>query len=75
MNWMIDGANGDLYRTAMNYPQLQNAADEWEIERKLGRKSQSRQPLFAAARSKFVAAFAKLDAAFRAGPAVQEKLS
>ncbi len=75
MNWMIDGANGDLYRTAMNYPQLQNATDEWEIERNLGAKSQSRQPLFAAARGKLAAAFAKLDAAFRAGPAVQEKLS
>jgi hypothetical protein len=38
MNWMIDGANGDLYRTAMGYPAQREAADEWEIERTIGRK-------------------------------------
>jgi hypothetical protein len=32
MHWMIDGAHGDLYRTAMGYPELQNH-DEWAIER------------------------------------------
>ena len=75
MNWMIDGANGDLYRTAMNYPQLQNATDEWKIERNLGRNAHVRQPLLAGARSKLVTVFAKLGVALRAGPAVQEKLS
>ena len=33
MNWMIDGAYGDLYRQAMGYSQLQ-PLDEWEIERR-----------------------------------------
>lgn len=33
MNWMIDGAHGDLYREAMGYPRQHTAADEWEIER------------------------------------------
>ena len=33
MNWMIDGAYGDLYRQAMGYSQLQ-PHDEWEIERR-----------------------------------------
>jgi hypothetical protein len=32
MNWMIDGAHGDLYRKAMGYPAL-TPHDEWEIER------------------------------------------
>ena len=33
MNWMIDGAYGDLYRQAMGYSQPQSL-DEWEIERR-----------------------------------------
>ena len=33
MNWMIDGAYGDLYRQAMGYDQPQ-PYDEWEIERR-----------------------------------------
>ena len=34
MNWMIDGAYGDDYRTAMGYrPLTPHAHDEWEIER------------------------------------------
>lgn len=32
MNWMIDGAYGDLYRTTMGYRAL-TPHDEWEIER------------------------------------------
>jgi hypothetical protein len=32
MNWMIDGAHGDLYRKAMGYPAL-TPHDEWEIGR------------------------------------------
>ena len=36
MNWMIDGAQGDLYRRAMGYPALTPATDEWEAERRLG---------------------------------------
>jgi hypothetical protein len=35
MQWMIDGANGDFYRKAMGYPELQPAVDEWDIERNL----------------------------------------
>ncbi len=75
MNWMIDGANGDLYRAAMNYPRLQNATDDWEIERNLGRASRPRKPRLAAARGKLAAAFAKLSSAFRAEPSAQENLS
>lgn len=36
MNFMIDGAYGDLYRRAIGHPQLLPAVDEWEIERRLG---------------------------------------
>ena len=36
MNWMIDGAYGDDYRTAMGYrPLTPHANDEWEIERQI----------------------------------------
>ena len=38
MNWMIDGAYGDNYRTAMGYKALTPAVDEWELERALGTK-------------------------------------
>ena len=41
MNWMIDGANGDLYRTTMNYPALTAARDEWEVERRIGKPRRS----------------------------------
>lgn len=36
MNWMIDGAYGDLYRTTMGYPAL-TPHDEWEIERQMAK--------------------------------------
>jgi hypothetical protein len=36
MNWMIDGAHGDLYRGAMGYPLLKPAVDEWQAERRIG---------------------------------------
>jgi hypothetical protein len=36
MNWMIDGAYGDYYRTTMGYRPLCPARDEWEIERQTG---------------------------------------
>lgn len=75
MNWMIDGANGDLYRTAMGYSQLQNARDEWDIERNLGRKPHPHRPLLTALRGRLTAAFARLAAAFQRQPAAQEKLS
>ena len=39
MNWMIDGAYGDLYRTAMYYPRQEEPLDEWEIERRRGEVS------------------------------------
>ena len=36
MNWMIDGAYGDDYRTAMGYrPLPPEPHDEWEIERQI----------------------------------------
>ena len=38
MNWMIDGANGDLYRTAMGYRTL-TPRDEWEVERHMEKRS------------------------------------
>ena len=37
MNWMIDGAYGDLYRTAMGYRPL-TPHDEWEIERHMAKR-------------------------------------
>ena len=46
MNWMIDGAHGDLYRQAMGYNQLQ-PHDEWEIERKRKAPAASAQQLAA----------------------------
>lgn len=49
MNWMIDGAYGDYYRTAMGYPRLQ-AHDEWEIERHAGKSTNLRQRLLASTR-------------------------
>ena len=39
MNWMIDGAYGDDYRTAMGYKAQVPAVDEWELERTLGTKN------------------------------------
>jgi hypothetical protein len=36
MNWMIDGAHGDLYRSAMGYALLKPAVDEWQAERQIG---------------------------------------
>ena len=47
MNWMIDGAHGDLYRTAMGYPRLEAATDEWEIERNSDRKPRRVRESFA----------------------------
>ncbi len=47
MNWMIDGAHGDLYRTTMGCPHLEAATDEWEIERNTGRKPSSVRNPFA----------------------------
>jgi hypothetical protein len=41
MNWMIDGAHGDLYRSAMGYAALKPAVDEWEAERQTGRKARA----------------------------------
>ena len=38
MNWIIDGAHGDLYRRALGFPVLREAQDEWEVERNSGRK-------------------------------------
>ena len=38
MNWMIDGAYGDLYRTTMGYRPLCPARNEWEIERNMAKK-------------------------------------
>ena len=46
MNWMIDGAHGDLYRQAMGYPKLQ-PHDEWEIERNRKAPAVSTQQLAA----------------------------
>jgi hypothetical protein len=37
MNWMIDGAYGDLYRQAMGHPLQDGCLDEWETERRMGR--------------------------------------
>lgn len=31
MNWLIDGAYGDLYRTAMNYPALPRVRNEADL--------------------------------------------
>lgn len=42
MNWMIDGAYGDLYRTAMHYHPQVEQLDEWEIERRRGEASKDR---------------------------------
>ena len=39
MNWMIDGAYGNDYRTAMGYKAQVPAVDEWELERTLGTKN------------------------------------
>jgi hypothetical protein len=64
MNWMIDGANGDLYRQAMGYPQLKAATDEWEIERTLHlRNAKPRKPLLAPAKAWTLALAAKLRSA------------
>jgi hypothetical protein len=38
MNWMIDGAYGDLYRTTMGYRAL-TPHDELEIERQIAKRS------------------------------------
>jgi hypothetical protein len=47
MNWMIDGAYGDLYRKAMGFPELRAAQDEWEIERSSGRTPRTVRDPFA----------------------------
>jgi len=61
MNWMIDGAYGDLYRQAMNYPKLEAARDEWEIERTLHvSKAKPRKPLLALAKASTLALAARL---------------
>ena len=61
MNWMIDGAHGNLYRQAMDYPQLDAARDEWEIERTMHlRKAKPRKPLLAPAKTATLALVARL---------------
>ena len=51
MNWMIDGAHGDLYRRAMGYPMLTETTDEWAVERALGQKPRQRpRPVLAVTR-------------------------
>lgn len=43
MNWMIDGAYGDLYRQAMGFRQQPAAPDEWAAERMIGRRARPRR--------------------------------
>jgi hypothetical protein len=43
MNWMIDGAYGDLYRQSMGYAPLTPAQDEWDIERRIGGSQREKQ--------------------------------
>jgi hypothetical protein len=62
MNWMIDGAYGDLYRESMGYPRLQ-PHDEWEVERNLG--TANRRSRTAAAKRYAANAFNHLAAALQ----------
>jgi hypothetical protein len=58
MNWMIDGAYGDLYRKSMGFPELAPAVDEWEVERNIHRKSPPIRPS-TAERARTIAARAR----------------
>jgi hypothetical protein len=70
MNWLIDGAYGDLYREAMGYPRLAPAKDEWDIERNIGKSPEP--PPEDVPRPRLTE---RLQAWFRSAPATPASLS
>lgn len=75
MNWMIDGAHGDLYRRAMGFPELRAAQDEWEIERNTGRNPRSVRNPFVGLVQRLVANLAHGRETIRIGLTSKETVS
>jgi hypothetical protein len=55
MNFLIDGAYGELYRAAMFCPQRHKSGGEWDIERRMAEQNVAPRP--APARLGLVARF------------------
>jgi len=75
MNWMIDGAYGDLYRRAMGFPELGEAQDEWEIERSSGRKSRTVRDPFTGPARRLAASLARAIETIRVAITSKETVS
>jgi len=75
MNWMIDGACGDLYRQAMDYPAELPARDEWEAERAIGRRTWSYRRLAAGLARYLAARAAQLREILHLAPTPREIVS
>lgn len=75
MNWMIDGAHGDLYRATMGYPLLEAATDEWEIERNIGRKPRSFRNPFAGFVQRLASSLAYVSETIRIARTTRETVS
>lgn len=75
MNWLIDGAYGDHYRTSMGYPHLEAAADEWEIERNIGRKPRTFRNSFAGFVQRLSASLANINETIRIARTKKETVS
>jgi hypothetical protein len=75
MNWMIDGAHGDLYRRAMGFPQLKPTTDAWETERNTGRKPRRVRSTFAGYLQRLTASFSRTRETIRLALAPKETVS